>query len=64
MLVKYAENPTKNWPSKDAAIYLITSLAAKGQTQKHGITQTNMLVNIIDFYQSQILPDLVNPNGN
>lgn len=63
MLGRYAENPKRNWKNKDAAIYLVTSLAAKGQTQKHGITQTNQLVNVLDFYQAQILPDLNDQNG-
>lgn len=63
MLTQYAANPAKNWKNKDAAIYLVTSLAAKGQTQKHGITQTNQLFNIVDFYQTQILLDLMSPNG-
>ncbi len=63
MLTKYAENPAQNWKNKDAAIYLVTSLASKGKTEKHGITQTNQLVNLLDFYQTHILPDLSNPNG-
>ncbi len=63
MLTKYAENPVQNWKNKDAAIYLVTSLASKGKTEKHGITQTNQLVNLLDFYQTHILPDLSNPNG-
>lgn len=63
MLTKFAESPTQNWKNKDAAIYLVTSLAAKGKTEKHGITQTNQLVNLLDFYQAHILPDLSSPNG-
>ena len=31
---EYAKNPSKNWKNKDAAIYLVTSLAAKAKTQK------------------------------
>jgi len=63
MLTQYSQNPSGSWKSKDAAIYLVTSLAAKGQTQRHGITQTNQLVNIVDFYTTYILPDLQGPNG-
>jgi hypothetical protein len=33
---EYAKNPAHNWKSKDAAIFLVTSLAAKAQTQKVG----------------------------
>ncbi|CAL8069631.1 unnamed protein product [Orchesella dallaii] len=64
MLTQYNQNPNGGWKSKDAAIYLVTSLAAKGQTQRHGITQTNQLVNIVDFYTTYILPDLQAPNVN
>ncbi|KTF91104.1 hypothetical protein cypCar_00019513 [Cyprinus carpio] len=34
MLTEYAKNPGVNWKHKDAAIYLVTSLASKAQTQK------------------------------
>lgn len=36
MLTEYAKNPAVNWKHKDAAIYLVTSLASKAQTQKVG----------------------------
>ncbi|XP_041358734.1 exportin-2-like [Gigantopelta aegis] len=64
LLEEYAKNPTVSWKSKDAAIYLVTSLASKGQTQKQGVTQTSSLVNITDFYQAQILPDIQSANVN
>ncbi|KAK2193331.1 hypothetical protein NP493_15g03058 [Ridgeia piscesae] len=64
MLQEYAKNPATNWKSKDVAIFLVTSLAAKAQTQKHGITQTSELVNISDFFNSHIVPDLQSPNVN
>lgn len=34
MLGEYAKNPGVNWKHKDAAIYLVTSLASKAQTAK------------------------------
>ncbi|CAD5113532.1 DgyrCDS2694 [Dimorphilus gyrociliatus] len=64
MLQEYSVNPKGNWKSKDAAIYLVTSLAAKGATQRHGITQTSELVNIIDFMKTHVYPDIENPNVN
>ena len=30
----YQQDPKQNWKSKDAAVFLVTSLAAKAQTQK------------------------------
>uniref|UniRef100_H0W8W7 Exportin-2 n=1 Tax=Cavia porcellus TaxID=10141 RepID=H0W8W7_CAVPO len=56
---EYAKNPSVNWKHKDAAIYLVTSLASKAQTQKHGITQANEL-----FFMNHVLPDLKSPNVN
>jgi exportin-2 (importin alpha re-exporter) len=63
MLSKYAENPEQNWRCKDSALYMVTSLAAKGQTQKSGITQTSQLVNLTDFANNNILPEINNPAG-
>ncbi|XP_019611716.1 exportin-2 isoform X2 [Rhinolophus sinicus] len=64
MLQEYAKNPSVNWKHKDAAIYLVTSLASKAQTQKHGITQANELVNLTEFFVNHILPDLKSTNVN
>uniref|UniRef100_A0A8C1MIP3 Exportin-2 n=1 Tax=Cyprinus carpio TaxID=7962 RepID=A0A8C1MIP3_CYPCA len=64
MLTEYAKNPGVNWKHKDAAIYLVTSLASKAQTQKHGITQANELVNLSEFFVNHILVDLKSPNVN
>uniref|UniRef100_M3ZB01 Exportin-2 n=1 Tax=Nomascus leucogenys TaxID=61853 RepID=M3ZB01_NOMLE len=61
---EYAKNPSVNWKHKDAAIYLVTSLASKAQTQKHGITQANELVNLTEFFVNHILPDLKSANVN
>uniref|UniRef100_A0A8C3D3W3 Exportin-2 n=1 Tax=Cairina moschata TaxID=8855 RepID=A0A8C3D3W3_CAIMO len=64
MLQEYAKNPSVNWKHKDAAIYLVTSLASKAQTQKHGITQANELVNLTEFFVNHIQPDLKSPSVN
>uniref|UniRef100_A0A6I8MZ53 Exportin-2 n=1 Tax=Ornithorhynchus anatinus TaxID=9258 RepID=A0A6I8MZ53_ORNAN len=64
MLQEYAKNPSVNWKHKDAAIYLVTSLASKAQTQRHGITQANELVNLTEFFVNHIQPDLKSTNVN
>ncbi|KAM5246124.1 exportin-2 isoform 2-T2 [Ctenodactylus gundi] len=64
MLQEYAKNPSINWKHKDVAIYLVTSLASKAQTQKHGITQANEFVNLTEFLVNHILPDLKSSNVN
>ncbi|XP_076462956.1 exportin-2-like [Babylonia areolata] len=58
LLEAYGKDPVQNWKNKDSALYLVTSLASKGKTQKQGVTQTSELVNVMDFYQGQILTDL------
>ncbi|KAK9880583.1 hypothetical protein WA026_011823 [Henosepilachna vigintioctopunctata] len=64
MLNKYAENPKQNWRSKDAALYLVTSLVSRGATQKKGVTQTSQLVSIPQFCQQHILPELQQSDVN
>lgn len=63
MLGKYAEDPKNYWRSKDAALYLVTSLVSRGATQKHGVTQTSQLVDITQFCRQQILPEMERPDG-
>lgn len=63
MLATYAEKPAECWRNKVAAIYLVTTLSAKGQTARHGTTKVNELVNITEFYQGHILPELQNQDG-
>ncbi|CAL4096864.1 unnamed protein product [Meganyctiphanes norvegica] len=64
MLSTYGEKPNECWRNKVAAIYLVTTLSAKGQTARHGATQINELVNITEFYQNHIMPELQNQDVN
>ncbi|XP_077991102.1 exportin-2-like [Glandiceps talaboti] len=64
MLQEYVKDPAKNWKNKDVAIYLVTSIASKSKTQKHGTTQTSELVNVSDFCTGNIAPDIQSPNVN
>ena len=52
MLQEYAKNPSVNWKHKDAAIYLVTSLASKAQTQK--VTLFSLFL-FHDFFPSYVL---------
>ncbi|CAG0917110.1 unnamed protein product [Notodromas monacha] len=58
MLSRYASNPENHWREKDAALYLVTSLVAKGKTEKSGVTKANALVDIKSFFSQHILPEL------
>jgi len=60
MLSAYNSNPEEYWRNKVAAIYLVTTLSAKGSTARHGATQINTLVNISDFCTSHVFPELSN----
>ena len=62
MLDTYATNAA-NWQCKNAAIFLVTSLAARGQTQRLGVTQISGLVNINDFALQFIIPELQKDKG-
>ncbi|XP_001606668.1 exportin-2 [Nasonia vitripennis] len=64
MLQNYVAKPAENWRSKDAAIYLVTSSASKGQTQKHGVTQSSDLVPLPQFAAGHIEPELAKPDVN
>lgn len=58
LLERYKADPKNNWRSKDTAIYLVTTLAAKGATQKHGVTQASQLVPLPQFFASDVIPEL------
>ncbi|KAJ5936811.1 hypothetical protein N7466_003261 [Penicillium verhagenii] len=63
-LSEYAKDPASNWKSKDTAIYLYSAVAAKGvATASHGVTATNSLVSIADFFQQHLASDLVTDDG-
>lgn len=64
MLTTYNEKPMECWRNKVAAIYLVTTLSAKGSTARQGATQINELVNITEFYQNHVLPELQNQDVN
>ncbi|VDD74313.1 unnamed protein product [Mesocestoides corti] len=57
-----ANTPMSGWSSKDSALLLVTSLAAKGKTEKFGVTSSSRLVNIPTFFETHVLPELQNPN--
>ena len=63
-LSEYQKDPKNNWRAKDTAIYLFSSIAAKGTaTASHGVKTTNQNVNVIEFFQENIASDLVSDTG-
>ncbi|KAK7583970.1 hypothetical protein V9T40_004933 [Parthenolecanium corni] len=63
MLQTYMTTPAR-WQCKNAAIFLVTSLESRGQTQKFGVTQISNLVNLNEFAVQHILPELQKANVN
>ncbi|EGC37956.1 hypothetical protein DICPUDRAFT_97076 [Dictyostelium purpureum] len=51
LLDKYNQNKKDNWNCKDSAIFLVTALAIKSESN-------SQLVNIVDFYKQSIEPEL------
>jgi exportin-2 (importin alpha re-exporter) len=63
-LAAFNKNPTSDYKSKDTAVYLFSSIAAKGSiTAAHGIKTTNSLVDVVDFFQQNIASDLLADTG-
>ncbi|KAK3842665.1 MAG: putative importin-alpha export receptor [Linnemannia gamsii] len=60
-LQRYNSNVTDNWKDKDAAMFLLTSIAAKSSGSQFGVTETNAEVNILDFFEKHVIPDLNAP---
>lgn len=60
-LQDYSNAPKDNWRSKDTALYLFSSIAAKGSTERRGVVHTNILVDVVEFFQNNIAVDLVAP---
>lgn len=61
----YSSNPGENWKSKDTAVYLFSSIAAKGSTTtSQGVKTVNSHVNILDFFQQNIAGDLTSDSIN
>jgi len=62
-LAEYAKDRKSNWKSKDIAVHLFSSIAAKGvATAAKGVLSVNANVDVIDFFQKHIAEDLTTPN--
>lgn len=59
-LSDYSRSPSANWKSKDTAVYLFSAIAAKGSvTATQGVKSVNELVNVLEFFQTNVAKDLV-----
>ena len=58
LLGEYAAAPDRAWKQKDCAIYLVIALTVRGKTDARGVTSTNELVNIGEFFSAHVVPEL------
>lgn len=56
---EFLKGSNENWQNKDLAIYLFSSLAAKGSVTNVGVTSTNVLVDVVQFFTDNIANDLM-----
>ncbi|KZT24288.1 hypothetical protein NEOLEDRAFT_1179287 [Neolentinus lepideus HHB14362 ss-1] len=49
------------WKAKDGAVYLVGAVAAKDATTQYGVTATNALVDVVEFYSNNVFQDLQAP---
>lgn len=57
-LSNYAADPAANWKQKDTALYLLTGVAIEGATRQGGVNSVNNLVDIVQFFSSNVYSDL------
>lgn len=63
-LSEHSKNPQSKWKSKDTAVYLYSSIAAKGTiTASQGVKSTNDYLNILEFFQNHVADDLVSSDS-
>ncbi|KAE8240835.1 hypothetical protein A4X03_0g8312, partial [Tilletia caries] len=63
-LASYAADPAANWRSKDTAICLLTSIASRSETTTQGVSSTNSLVNVVQFFSDHVFVDLQADSGS
>jgi exportin-2 (importin alpha re-exporter) len=63
-LNEYSQNPVNEWIKKDVVYFLVSALASKSITARHGATITSQLINIADFYNQHVRNDLINVDFN
>ena len=63
LLQEFSLSPQKKWRQKDTAMFLVTTLASRGETKIHGTTKASEFIDIVKFYESSVLRDLSDPNG-
>ena len=58
-LAEYAKSPSANWRSKDTALFLFSAIAIKSSTAMGGVTSTNILVDVCQFWTENLQAEFV-----
>ncbi|GMT25507.1 hypothetical protein PFISCL1PPCAC_16804, partial [Pristionchus fissidentatus] len=53
-----------NWMKRDVVYCLVRAMASRTETSKQGATSTSQLINIVDYYSSNVRGDLCNADVN
>jgi exportin-2 (importin alpha re-exporter) len=59
MLAEYQQDVANRWQAKDTVITMVLALTVKGSTRAHGVSSTNELINVMDFFNGHIFPELL-----
>ncbi|KAJ6591750.1 CAS/CSE protein [Mycena vulgaris] len=54
----------QGWKAKDGAVYLMMAVATRGSTSQLGVTSTNALVDVVQFFSSNVFGDLEAQEGS
>lgn len=58
-LALYTQSPEQNWLEKSTAVALFSAIAAKGQITSAGVSTTNLLIDVVSFFNTNMAPELV-----
>jgi exportin-2 (importin alpha re-exporter) len=58
-LAEYSKNPSQNWRSKDTALFLFSAIAIKSSTALGGVTSTNILVDVCQFWATNAQQEFI-----
>ena len=62
LLTNFTTDPVNNWGQKDAAILLVLAVSVRRESAMGGVSEINDQLDVMEFFTSQILPELNEPN--
>jgi exportin-2 (importin alpha re-exporter) len=62
LITNFTNDPGNNWGQKDAAILLVLAVSVRKESALGGVSEVNDQLDVMEFFTSQILPELNEPN--